>query len=89
MNSVLGPVPRELHLYSNYLQCSGALALLRPTAGHADMQGNDKLATASRDVWNAPQPLRVSVVQLGPKLCWGHLKEGNFALQLKVTFPVF
>nr|XP_020141608.1 uncharacterized protein LOC105870043 isoform X3 [Microcebus murinus] len=47
----------ELHLDGNYLQCSGALALLRPLAEYAEMQGRRQLATASPDTQNPPQLL--------------------------------
>ncbi|XP_012502864.1 PREDICTED: uncharacterized protein LOC105812859 [Propithecus coquereli] len=47
----------ELHLDGNYLQCSGALALLRPLAEYAEMQEKGQLATASPDTRNPPQLL--------------------------------
>ncbi|XP_069328111.1 uncharacterized protein [Eulemur rufifrons] len=47
----------ELHLDGNYLQCSGALALLKPLAEHAEMQGKGQQATASPDTQKAPQLL--------------------------------
>ncbi|XP_053077348.1 uncharacterized protein LOC106984994 isoform X3 [Acinonyx jubatus] len=43
----------ELHLDGNYLQCSGALALLRPIAEYAEMQGKDQ-----PDTRNSPQQLQ-------------------------------
>ncbi|XP_019501507.1 PREDICTED: uncharacterized protein LOC109384536 [Hipposideros armiger] len=46
----------ELHLDGNYLQCSGALALLRPTAEYTEMQGKQQPATTSPDSRNPPQP---------------------------------
>ncbi|XP_049723596.1 uncharacterized protein LOC126066513 isoform X1 [Elephas maximus indicus] len=48
----------ELHLDGNYLQCSGALALLRPLAEHAEMQRKDLSATSSPDTKNPPQLLQ-------------------------------
>ncbi|XP_044107438.1 uncharacterized protein LOC122908554 [Neovison vison] len=39
----------ELHLDGNFLQCSGALALLRPIADYAEMQGREQLAMAPPD----------------------------------------
>ncbi|XP_045395315.1 uncharacterized protein LOC123630070 [Lemur catta] len=47
----------ELHLDGNYLQCSGALALLRPLAEYAEMQGKGQQATASPDTRNPCQLL--------------------------------
>ncbi|XP_044802374.2 uncharacterized protein LOC102389985 isoform X2 [Bubalus bubalis] len=47
---------RELHLGGNYLQCSGALGLLRPLAEYAEMQGKDQLAISSPDT-RSPPPL--------------------------------
>ncbi|XP_029795997.1 uncharacterized protein LOC115292183 isoform X2 [Suricata suricatta] len=44
---------RELHLDGNYLQCPGALALLRPMAEYAEMQGKDQ-----PDSRNPPQQLQ-------------------------------
>ncbi|XP_072814524.1 ribonuclease inhibitor isoform X1 [Vicugna pacos] len=49
---------RELHLDGNYLQCSGALGLLRPIAEYVEMQGKDQPATAPPDTRNPPQPLQ-------------------------------
>ncbi|XP_070433841.1 uncharacterized protein [Equus przewalskii] len=51
---------RELHLDGNYLQCSGALALLRPLAEYAEMQGKGWPTTSSPDARNPPQLLGVS-----------------------------
>ncbi|XP_037683722.1 uncharacterized protein LOC119527598 [Choloepus didactylus] len=48
----------ELHLDGNYLQCSGALALLRPLAEYAEMQGKAQSATSSPDTGNPPQLLQ-------------------------------
>ncbi|KAM4862423.1 uncharacterized protein ACH125_001879 [Urocitellus parryii] len=48
----------ELHLDGNYLQCSGALALLRPMAEYAEMQGRDQPAMALPDSGNPPQLLQ-------------------------------
>ncbi|XP_019602139.2 uncharacterized protein LOC109455192 isoform X1 [Rhinolophus sinicus] len=48
----------ELHLDGNYLECSGALALLRPIAEYAEIQGKDQPATTSPDSRNPPQPLQ-------------------------------
>lgn len=58
MNSVFCPFPSELHLSGNYLQCSGALGLLRPLAEYAEMQGKDQLVTSSPDARNPPQLLQ-------------------------------
>lgn len=88
MNSVFHPFPSELHLNGNHLQCSGALGLLWPLAEYAEMQGKDQPTTSSPDPRNPPQVLQGKQWELGAKLCWGHLKEGTFALQLKVTSPV-
>ncbi|XP_032343175.1 uncharacterized protein LOC106730365 isoform X1 [Camelus ferus] len=49
---------RELHLDGNYLQCSGALGLLRPIAEYVEMQGKDQPATAPPDTRNPPQPFQ-------------------------------
>uniref|UniRef100_A0A8C0XFM5 Uncharacterized protein n=1 Tax=Castor canadensis TaxID=51338 RepID=A0A8C0XFM5_CASCN len=49
----------KLHLDGNYLQCWGALALLRPLAEYAEMQGTDQPATASPDA-GSPQLLQRS-----------------------------
>lgn len=46
--------PSELHLDGNDLQCSGTLALLRPLAEYAEMQGKDQPATASPHTGNLP-----------------------------------
>ncbi|KAM5154430.1 uncharacterized protein ACOB7L_023327 [Callospermophilus lateralis] len=48
----------ELHLDGNHLQCSGALALLRPMVEYAEMQGRDQLAMALPDMGNSPQLLQ-------------------------------
>lgn len=58
MNSVFGPSPSELHLDGNYLECSGALALLRPIAEYAEIQRKDQPATTSPDSRNPHQPLQ-------------------------------
>ncbi|KAI5135941.1 Chromodomain-Helicase-Dna-Binding Protein 1-Like [Manis pentadactyla] len=50
----------ELHLDGNYLQCSGALALLRAIAEYAEMQGKDGPATPSLDTRNSAQLLQAS-----------------------------
>ncbi|XP_016065327.1 PREDICTED: uncharacterized protein LOC107534678 [Miniopterus natalensis] len=47
----------ELHLDGNYLQCSGARALLRPIAEHAEMRGRGPPATASPDSPGPPRTL--------------------------------
>ncbi|XP_058151074.1 uncharacterized protein [Dasypus novemcinctus] len=58
LGSLLGQgALRELHLDGNYLQCSGALALLGPIAEHAEMQGKEQPATSSPATRNPPQPL--------------------------------
>ncbi|XP_014398187.1 PREDICTED: uncharacterized protein LOC102250640 isoform X2 [Myotis brandtii] len=50
----------ELHLDGNYLQCSGALALLRPIAEYAEMRGRGLPATASPDSSSPPPALPAS-----------------------------
>nr|XP_042137388.1 uncharacterized protein LOC107401031 isoform X2 [Peromyscus maniculatus bairdii] len=42
----------ELHLDGNYLQCSGTLALLRPIAEYAEMQGKAQPTSASPHAGN-------------------------------------
>ncbi|XP_008706021.1 uncharacterized protein LOC103678451 isoform X1 [Ursus maritimus] len=49
----------ELHLDGNCLQCSGALALLRPAAEYAEKQGRDQPATSPPDLGSPPQQLQV------------------------------
>nr|XP_017202158.2 uncharacterized protein LOC100358019 [Oryctolagus cuniculus] len=49
---------RELYLDGNHLQCSGALALLRPLADFAEMQGTDQPAPGSPDTRGPPQLLQ-------------------------------
>lgn len=58
MNSVFRPFPSELHLGGNYLQCSGALGLLRPLAEYAETQGKDQLAISPPDTRNPPPLLQ-------------------------------
>ncbi|XP_045435179.1 uncharacterized protein LOC118715275 [Pipistrellus kuhlii] len=53
----------ELHLDGNYLQCSGALALLRPIAEYAESQGRGPPATAWPD--SSVPPERVQSSQRG------------------------
>ncbi|XP_032708265.1 uncharacterized protein LOC116864621 isoform X2 [Lontra canadensis] len=48
----------ELHLDGNFLQCSGALALLRPIAEYAEMQGRKQPATAPPDPGSPPHQLQ-------------------------------
>ncbi|XP_036049399.1 uncharacterized protein LOC118587493 isoform X2 [Onychomys torridus] len=52
----------ELYLDGNYLQCSGTLALLRPIAEYAEMQGKDRPTSASPHAGNPP---------LLPQVCRG------------------
>nr|XP_048308550.1 uncharacterized protein LOC125412055 [Myodes glareolus] len=52
----------KLHLDGNDLQCSGTLALLRPLAEYAELQGKDRPATASPHTGNLP---------LLPQVCGG------------------
>ncbi|XP_057624383.1 uncharacterized protein LOC130873562 [Chionomys nivalis] len=52
----------ELHVDGNDLQCSGTLALLRPIAEYAEMQGKDQPALASPHTGNLP---------LLPQVCGG------------------
>ncbi|XP_041589643.1 uncharacterized protein LOC121478607 isoform X1 [Vulpes lagopus] len=49
----------ELHLDGNYLQCSGAVALLRHIAEYAEMQGRDQPATSPPVPKSPPQQLQV------------------------------
>uniref|UniRef100_A0A8C6W5B8 Predicted gene 28729 n=1 Tax=Nannospalax galili TaxID=1026970 RepID=A0A8C6W5B8_NANGA len=49
----------ELHLDGNYLQCSGALALLRPIGAYAEVQGKDQSTSASPYTGSPPQPSQV------------------------------
>ncbi|XP_011813609.1 PREDICTED: uncharacterized protein LOC105523395 [Colobus angolensis palliatus] len=53
----------ELYLEGNYLECSGALALLRPIADFAETQEKDRLTPGSPDAGNPPQRLQGK--------CWG------------------
>ncbi|XP_045857287.1 uncharacterized protein LOC123939609 isoform X3 [Meles meles] len=48
----------ELHLDGNFLQCSGALALLRPISEYAEMQGREQPATAPPDPGSRPHQLQ-------------------------------
>ncbi|XP_077847668.1 uncharacterized protein LOC114676259 isoform X4 [Macaca mulatta] len=48
----------ELYLEGNYLECSGALALLRPIADFAETQGKDQLTPGSPDAGHPPQRLQ-------------------------------
>ncbi|XP_073755355.1 uncharacterized protein [Callorhinus ursinus] len=48
----------ELHLDGNYLQCSGALSLLRPVAEYAKTQGREQPATSPPDPGSPPQQLQ-------------------------------
>lgn len=48
----------KLYLEGNYLECSGALALLRPIADSAETQGKDRLTPGSPDAGNPPQRLQ-------------------------------
>uniref|UniRef100_A0A8C5P5C6 Predicted gene 28729 n=1 Tax=Jaculus jaculus TaxID=51337 RepID=A0A8C5P5C6_JACJA len=50
----------ELRLDGNYLQCSGALALLRPMAEYAELQGSHPPPRASPHNGNPPQVQRES-----------------------------
>ncbi|CAH6777866.1 Gm28729 [Phodopus roborovskii] len=52
----------ELHVDGNHLQCSGTLALLRPIAEYAEMQGKDQPTSASPHTGNPP---------LLPQVCRG------------------
>ncbi|XP_021089028.1 uncharacterized protein LOC106022000 isoform X2 [Mesocricetus auratus] len=52
----------ELHLDGNHLQCSGTLALLRPIAEYAEMEGKDQSTLASPHTGNPP---------LLPQVCLG------------------
>ncbi|KAK2090436.1 hypothetical protein P7K49_031692 [Saguinus oedipus] len=54
----------ELKLDGHYLECSGALALLRPIADYMERQGKDQLAPASPDAVNPPPRLQGLLVTL-------------------------
>ncbi|KAI4578858.1 hypothetical protein MJT46_000226 [Ovis ammon polii x Ovis aries] len=73
---------RELHLGGNYLQCSGALGLLRPLAEYAEMQGKDQLATSSPDARNPPQLLQASQRGSSPL---NQITESSRAVTVKPT----
>ncbi|XP_055275034.1 uncharacterized protein LOC129551263 [Moschus berezovskii] len=73
---------RELHLGGNYLQCSGALGLLRPLAEYAEMQGKDQLATSSPDTRNPPQLLQAR--QRGSSTL-NQITESSTAVTVKST----
>ncbi|XP_036075432.1 uncharacterized protein LOC107509412 isoform X2 [Rousettus aegyptiacus] len=72
----------KLHLEGNYLQCSGALALLRPLAEYAEMQRKDQLATASPDSGTPPQPLQAR--QRGSSTL-NQMTKSSRALTVKTT----
>ncbi|XP_004397370.1 PREDICTED: uncharacterized protein LOC101374865 [Odobenus rosmarus divergens] len=57
----------ELHLDGNYLQCSGALTLLRPVAEYAKTQGRDQPATSPPDPGSPPQQLQESQTSEGQR----------------------
>ncbi|KAM7337144.1 hypothetical protein ACRRTK_003263 [Alexandromys fortis] len=73
----------ELHLDGNDLQCSGTLALLRPIAEYAEMQGKDQPASASPHTGNLPllpQGIRKKVKRLmeaGPWVVTLHLADNS------------
>ncbi|XP_059247822.1 uncharacterized protein LOC132012179 isoform X5 [Mustela nigripes] len=72
----------ELHLDGNFLQCSGALALLRPIADYAEMQGREQPAMAPPDPGSPPHQLQGECWGPGPSTLWTYLKEGNcFAIK--------
>ncbi|XP_035310950.1 uncharacterized protein LOC113835181 isoform X1 [Cricetulus griseus] len=52
----------ELHVDGNHLQCSGTLALLRPIAEYAEIQGKDQPTSTSPHAGNPP---------LLPQVCLG------------------
>lgn len=70
MNSVFHPFPSELHLDGNYLQCSGALALLRPVAEYAEMQGKDQ-----PDTRNPSQQPQGKCWGTWLHILWDHLQK--------------
>ncbi|XP_004834418.1 uncharacterized protein LOC101726050 isoform X2 [Heterocephalus glaber] len=72
----------KLHLDGNYLQCSGSLALLRPLAEYAEMQGKEPPATASPDTRNPTQQLhkiknKKRLTEAGPWLVKLHLADNG------------
>ncbi|KAM7248631.1 hypothetical protein CapIbe_000670 [Capra ibex] len=73
---------RELHLGGNYLQCSGALGLLRPLAEYAEMEAKDQLATSSPDTRNPPQLLQASQRGSSPL---NQITESSRAVTVKPT----
>ncbi|XP_013837553.1 uncharacterized protein LOC100515582 isoform X2 [Sus scrofa] len=72
----------ELHLDGNYLQCSGALDLLRPVAEYAEMQGKDQPATCSPDPRHPPQLLQAK--QRGSSTL-NQITKSSGALTMKTT----
>nr|XP_044992284.1 uncharacterized protein LOC123455519 [Jaculus jaculus] len=73
----------ELRLDGNYLQCSGALALLRPMAEYAELQGSHPPPRASPHNGNPPQvPPGIKkkaqgLVEAGPWLVKLHLADNG------------
>ncbi|KAM6161007.1 uncharacterized protein O8D03_013470 [Erethizon dorsatum] len=72
----------ELHLDGSDLQCSGALALLRPLAEYAEMQGKDPPATAAPSTGNPPQLLhkiknKKRLTEAGPWIVKLHLADNG------------
>ncbi|XP_070231305.1 uncharacterized protein [Bos mutus] len=73
---------RELHLGGNYLQCSGALGLLRPLAEYAEIQGKDQLAISSPDTGNPPPLLQARQRGSSPL---NQIAESSRAVTVKPT----
>ncbi|XP_070947135.1 uncharacterized protein [Macaca nemestrina] len=73
----------ELYLEGNYLECSGALAFLRPIADFAETQGKDQLTPGSPDAGHPPQRLQgikkkmEGLMEAGPWLVKLHLADNG------------
>ncbi|XP_057593772.1 uncharacterized protein LOC130854956 [Hippopotamus amphibius kiboko] len=72
----------ELHLDGNYLQCFGALGLLRPLAEYAEMQGKDQLATSSPDPRN---PLQLLQARQRESSTLNEIAKSSGAVTVKTT----
>ncbi|XP_048650047.1 uncharacterized protein LOC125613545 isoform X2 [Marmota marmota marmota] len=72
----------ELYLDGNYLQCSGALALLRPMAEYAEMQGRDQPVMALPDTGNPPQLLQTGQ---GARSTLSQTAKSSEAIAVKTT----
>ncbi|XP_063105164.1 uncharacterized protein LOC134476106 [Cavia porcellus] len=72
----------KLHLDGNDLQCSGALALLRPLVEYAETQEKDLPATAVPNTGSLPPPLHKTknkkcLIEAGPWLVKLHLADNG------------